>query len=77
MVCMWVDFHENDGNHDNNENDETTQTATNKELSDAFAEITEMTKTAGIRGANHGFPKNLFGLVLTSKGYFKFSGYLE
>ena len=23
------------------------------------------------------YPKNLFGLFLTSKGYFKFSGYLE
>ena len=38
----------------------TTQTATNKELSAGFAEITEtteMTKTTGIQGANHGFPK--------------------
>ena len=34
----------------------TTQTATNKELSAGFAEITEMTKTTGIQGANHGFP---------------------
>ena len=60
MVCMWVAFHENDGNHENDENDEATQTATNKELSAGFAEITEtteMTKTTGIRGANHGFPK--------------------
>ena len=22
MVCMWVAFHENDGNHENDENDE-------------------------------------------------------
>ena len=38
----------------------TTQTATNKELSVGSVEImetTEMTKTTGIRGANHGFPK--------------------
>ena len=36
------------------------QTATNKELSAGFAEITEttkITKTTGIRVANHGFPQ--------------------
>ena len=40
----------------------TTQTAANKELSAGLAEIMEfmdMTKTTGIRGANHGFPKQL------------------
>ena len=60
MVCMLVAFRENDGNHENDENNEATQTATNKELSAGFAEImetTEMTKTTGIQGANHGFPK--------------------
>ena len=38
----------------------TIQTATNKELSAGFAEITEttkMTKTTGIQGANQRFPK--------------------
>ena len=39
---------------------QTAQTATTKELSAGFTEITkttEMTKTMGIHGANHGFPK--------------------
>ena len=57
MVCMRAAFHENDGN---GENDETTQTSTNKELSAGLAGImptTAMTKTTGIWGANHGFPK--------------------
>ena len=38
----------------------TTPTATNKELSAGFAEITEtteLTKTTGIQGANRRFPK--------------------
>ena len=60
MVCVRVAFRENDGNHENDENAEDTQTATNKGLSAGLAEITEttkMTKTTGIQGANHGFPK--------------------
>ena len=55
MVCVRVAFHENDGNHENDEDD--SDRATNKELSAGFAEITEMTKTTRIQGANHGFPK--------------------
>ena len=42
------------------ETTKTTQTTTNKELSAGFAEITgttERTKTTGVRGANHGLPK--------------------
>ena len=57
MVCVQVAFRENDGN---DEIDEDTQTATNKGLSAGIGEITEttkMTKTKGIQGANHGFPK--------------------
>ena len=53
---MRVAFHEKTGNH---ENDEDT-TTTNIELSAGLAEITgatEMTKTTGIRGVNHGFLK--------------------
>ena len=57
MVCTWVAFHENDGNHENDENDRDTQIATNKELSAGLTETTEMMKTTGTRGANHGFPK--------------------
>ena len=60
MVCVRVAFHENDGNHENAKTTKTIQTATNKELSAGFAEITEttkMTKTTGIQGANHGFPR--------------------
>ena len=44
MVCVRVAFHENDGNHENDENAKTTQTATNKEPSAGFTEITETTK---------------------------------
>ena len=41
----------------------TAQTATCKELSTGLADImetTEMTEATGIRGANHGFPKQRF-----------------
>ena len=60
---MRVAFHENDRNHENNKNDKDnseSQTATNKEFNAGLAEITEttqMTKTTGMRGANHGFLK--------------------
>ena len=57
MVCMRVAFDENDGDHENDEATKTSQTATNKELSAEITETTEMTKTTGIEGANHGFPK--------------------
>ena len=60
MVYLWVAFHKDDGNHENEEKTKTTQTATNKELSSGFVEITKaagMTKTTGIRGANHRFNK--------------------
>ena len=60
MVCVQAAFHENDGDHENDENAKATQTAENKEWSAGFAEITEtteMTKTTGIQGANHRFPK--------------------
>ena len=62
MVCMWVAFHENDGDQENNKSDEgQLRRLQLKELSAGLAEIseiTEMTKTAGIQGAKkHGFPK--------------------
>ena len=65
MVLMRVAFHENDRNHENNENDEDkSDSYIYKELSAGLAEITEtteMTKTIGIRGANHGLPKQQRG----------------
>ena len=60
MVCMRVGFHENDGNHENDEDNSDSYIVINKELSAGLAEITEtteMTKTMGIKGANHVFPK--------------------
>ena len=48
----------------------TTQKATNKDASAGLVEITEtteMTKTTGIRGANHRFPKQWV------RNYFKYS----
>ena len=60
MVCVWVAFHENDGNHENDENDEDNSDSYKKGSSAGIAKITEttkMTKTTRIQGANHGFPK--------------------
>ena len=59
MVCLQVDFHENDGNHETTETMKTSQTATNKMLSAglvAITETTEMAKTTKIQGADHRFP---------------------
>ena len=45
MVCMPVAFHENDGSHTKmTKTMKATQTATNKELSVGFTEITETTE---------------------------------
>ena len=55
MVCMRDAFHENDDYH---ESDEDNSDRYKQELSAGFAELTEtteMTKTTGIQGANHGF----------------------
>ena len=61
MVCVRVACHENDGKHENDEND--------KGNSDSYKQGVEcwihgnhgnhkkITKTTGIEGANHGFPK--------------------
>ena len=57
---MRVACHENNRHLETTKTAKTAQTATNKELSAGFAEITETTdmmKTTGIRRANHGYPK--------------------
>ena len=47
MVCMWVAFHENEGNHENDENDKDYSDSykqgveLSKELSAGLAEITK------------------------------------
>ena len=54
MVCKRVAFHKNDGNHENYEENSHSY---KKEFSAGLVEITEtteMTKTQGIWGANHG-----------------------
>ena len=50
MVCLWVAFHENNGNHETTKTMKTTRTATNKELGAGFAKVTYTTKY----GENHG-----------------------
>ena len=70
MVCQTYGFHagrlsvlhENDGNHENEHNDEDNSDSYKQGvkcwiLSGNHRETTEMTKTTGIRGANHGFQR--------------------
>ena len=61
MVCQTYGLHASRGDHEKmTKTTKATQTDANKDLSAGSAEITEtteMTKTTGIRGANHGFPK--------------------
>ena len=60
MVCVWVAFHENDGNHENDENDEDNSDSYKQGFERwNSTETTKRTKTTRIRGANRGFPKPL------------------
>ena len=61
MVCVRVAFHENDGNHENDENDKDNsdhyKQGVECRIRKEITETTKMTKTTGIQGANHKFPK--------------------
>ena len=61
MVCVRVAFRENDGNRENDKNDEANSDNYKQGVEcwirGKIRETTKVTKTTGIQGANHGFPK--------------------
>ena len=57
MVCVWVAFHANDGNHENDEDNSDSYKQGFECWKSEKHGTTKMTKPTRIRGANHGFPK--------------------
>ena len=63
MVCLWVAFHKNDGNHENFENDEDNSDSCKQEVEcwiNGITETTDMMKTTGIQGTTTSYPYHGF-----------------